>query len=433
MEAREFIKSIYKNKVAQNAWWLIGGKIAQMFIKFFVGLLTARYLGPSNYGLIGYASAYTGFFICFCTLGINNVIVKELIDYPGQEGKILGTSMVLRAISSTLSVFVIVMIACVADAGEPLTVLVVALSSIGVVFNVLDIFSYWFQSRYQSKVSAISELIAFGLTSAYRVYLIVTSKSVVYFALATSIDYILIGLILIAAYRKEGGACLSFSWTYGKSLLKISTPFILPGLMVAIYAQTDKLMLKHMIGEAEIGYYSTAVSISSVWCFVLSAIIQSMYPAIMESYGRSEDEFNHKNRMLYAIVFYSCVFVSVFFFAFASPIIRLLFGPAYIPAVGPLRIVTWYTAFSYLGVAREAWIVRKSRQKYLKLVYAGAALANVALNVLFIPLWGASGAALASLAAQIITTMVIPFFIPALRENTMLMLEAIQLKGIMNK
>lgn len=433
MTLRSFLSTLLKNRVAQNASWIIGGKVAQMCVSFVVGLLTARYLGPANFGLIGYGGAFTAFFACFCTLGINDVIVRELISRSDKQGEVLGTSIVLRGISSVLSVLVILAIVSVVDAGEKTTIAVVALCSIGVVFNVLDIFQYWFQAGLKSKVTAIASLVAYCITAAYKVFLIVSEKSVIYFALASSIDCIGIGILLAIAYRKYGGQVLRFSWSYGKELLKISTPFILTGLMVAIYGQTDKYMLKQMIGSSEIGFYSTAVSLCTAWCFVLSAIIQSMYPVIMEAYERGEEEFRDKNRLLYAIVFYICIAVSIFFSLFAKPIIIILYGEAYLPTVGPLRIITWYTAFSYWGVARNAWIVCKNRQKYLKFVYIGAAIANVLLNLLLIPRWGASGAAAASLAAQIITTMVIPFFIPPLRENSILMLESIRLKGILKK
>ena len=203
--------------------------------------------------------------------------------------------------------------------------------------------------------------------------------------------------------------------------------------MVAVYGQTDKIMLKQMISEAEIGYYSTAVSISTMWCFIISAIIDSMYPTIMESFHRSKEEFDNKNRLLYAIIFYACVIMSVIISILAEPIIRIFFGKAYLPSVVPLRIVTWYTAFSYLGVARNAWIVCNNRQNKLKYVYAAAAISNVVLNLIFIPSMKASGAALASLLAQIITTMVAPFFMPSLRENSVMMLEAVYLKGIIKR
>ena len=100
------------------------------------------------------------------------------------------------------------------------------------------------------------------------------------------------------------------------------------------------------------------------------------------------------------------------------------------PSINPLRVVTWYTAFSYLGVARNAWIVCENKQKYLKYIYFFAAFCNVLLNYLLIPILGSVGAAIASLITQISTTMIVPFFIKPLRKNSILMVEAIFFKGI---
>ena len=122
--------------------------------------------------------------------------------------------------------------------------------------------------------------------------------------------------------------------------------------------------------------------------------------------------------------------VSLAIVLLAKPAVYILYGEAYMPTVAPLRVITWYTAFSYLGVARNAWIVCKNKQHHMIKLYAVAAISNVALNFLLIPIWGASGAALASLVAQILTSIVLPMFIPALRENAKLMLDAIMLKGV---
>lgn len=137
-----------------------------------------------------------------------------------------------------------------------------------------------------------------------------------------------------------------------------------------------------------------------------------------------------RNRQLYAIVFYVSFFVSTFICIFGDLAIRILYGAEYAPAGTPLKIVTWYTAFSYLGVARNAWIVCENRQKYLKYLYAAAAIVNVLLNALMIPSMGAVGAALASLITQISTSIVLPLLLKPLRPNAKLMLEAIFLRNV---
>ena len=428
------LSALLQNKTLRNSGWLIGGKVAQMVVSLLVSLLTARYLGPSNYGLISYASSYTAFFTAFCTLGINSLLVKEFVDRPEDEGLAIGTTLGLRAISSVLSALTIIAIVCVVDRDEPTTILVVALCSLGLVFTVFNTFQYWFQRHLKAKYTAIATFVAYLVTAAYRVILVLQGKSVVWFAVATSVDHLCFAVLLVWFYVRNKGQGMRFSWKYGMELLSRSKHFILSGLMVAIYGQTDKMMLKQMLDLTETGFYSTATVINNMWCFVLQALIDSLQPSVMEAHKTGDEElFKKKNRQLYAVVFYVSMGVAVLFNIFAELVIYILYGKAYLPAAMPLRIVSWYTAFSYLGVARSAWIVSKNRQRHLIKIYAAAAIGNVALNYLLIPIWGASGAALASLAAQIITGFLLPFFIKDLRENAVLMLEGILLKGIIKR
>ncbi len=427
------IKTFLKNRVVKNASWIIVEKIIQMMISLLVGILTARYLGPSNYGLINYANAYTAFFASLCTLGINNILVKEFVDHPNEEGQILGSSILMRMISSILSVVTIIGIVSIVDRNDPTAIAVVALSTVGILFHVFEVFNYWFQAKLLSKVTSLAALLAYIIMTAYKIFLLATGKDVKYFALSLSIDYLVIAIFLYICYKKYKGKKLEVSISCCKRILSQSAHFILPGLMVSVYAQTDKLMLKQLMNEADVGYYSTATTLCGMWCFILGAIISSMHPPIMEdNKNGNNEEFERKNKLLYAIVFYLSTIVSILFVLLAEPVIWILYGEQYLPAVAPLRISTWYTAFSYLGVARNAWIVCRNKQKHLILIYISAAVVNVGLNALMIPLWGASGAALASLSAQV-TTIAAPFFIKPLRANSILILDAIFLKGLKRK
>ena len=425
------IKARFKNnKEAKNAGWLIFGKIIQMIISFFVSIITARYLGPSNYGIINYAGAYIAFFTSLCTLGINAIIVKEFVDHPDEQGAAIGTTLVLRFISSFLSSLMIIGIVAVIDKGEPITLLVTALCSLQLIFHIMDTFNYWFQSRYESNKTAIATLIAYGVTSIYKIVLLIQQKGVEWFAFASSVDFICLGLLLYVSYKKIGGPRLSYSGKKAKELLSRSYHYILSGMMVAIYGHTDKLMLKHMLDDTSVGYYALALSLNVVWVFILEAIIDSIFPTIMRLHNEDYSAYERKNRQLYAIVIYISLFVAICFFVFGRIAIHILYGEEYLPAAEPLKIITWYTIFSYLGASRNAWVVCENKQKYLKYMYFSAAIINVILNLLFIPIWGASGAALASLITQIFTSMIIPCFIKAMRPNVRLMIDAFILKGV---
>lgn len=429
-QVSQIIRKMLHNREAKNASWIILGKITQMIISFIVGILTARYLGPANYGLINYGATYVLFFTPLCTLGINSIIVKNFAEYPNEVGETIGTALLLKFLSSVISIASIFLIVSIVDRGYGEVISVVALSSLSLMFGIFDTFQYWFQFNYNSKVGAISGVIAYTIVATYRLFLLVRGENILWFAFGTSLDYICTAIMSYSVYIRSNGPQLRASLKKAETLLKESHHFILSGVMVAVYSQTDKFMLKQMADETILGMYSLASSLNFVWVFVLQAIIDSMYPTIMSAYKKDRCEFERKNRQLYAIVIFTSVSVACIFCAFGTPIIKILYGDAYVPAVAPLRIIAWYTTFSYLGVARNAWIVCENKQKYLKYIYTSAAVLNVVMNAFFIPRWGASGAAVASLVTQILTGIILPYFIKELRPNTRLMIDATLLKNI---
>lgn len=431
IELKSIITNFLHKKEVKNAGWLIAGRVIQMVLSFVVGIFAARYLGPSNYGLINYGLAFVTFFSAFCNLGINSILVKEIVNSPNNSGKILGTTCFLRILSSLFSTLLIGIIVWFIDYGEPLTFWVVILCASSLIFQTGEIFNYWFQAQYKSKFSAITSLIAYVATSSYKIFLLVLHMDVRWFAFANTLDCIVYSIIIFYLYKKSGGPKLEVRLWVGKELLKQSYHFILSSAMIAVYMQTDKLMLKQMLSEAEVGYYSIANNLCNIWVFVLAAIIDSVNPTIFRLYeSKDYSRFTKTNKRLYCIVFYLSCFVSICFMLLGKQVISLLYGDVYLGSVGPLMILMWYTAFSYLGVARNAWLVCKNAQKYLKYLYVAAAIINVALNYYLIPLFGAAGAAIASLITQVATSILLPMIFKETRENSKLMLQAILFIGV---
>ena len=419
---KEILKRIWiklhQSVEMKNFSWLVAGKIVQMIISLVVGLLTARYLGPANYGLINYSTTYITFFAALCTLGIPSILVKNFTDKPDEAGTTIGTTLCLRFMSSVLSGLLIILIVSLVDKGENLTLVVSSVVCVSLLFQPFDTFNYWFQYKYKAKIIAIVALVAYVSVAVYRVILLVQQRSVVWFAFAFALDYIVLAVLLFFCFKRDQGPKLMVSWKKGKELLGLSYHFILSSLMIAIYGYTDKFMLKQMLDETSVGYYSTATAICAMWVFVLQAVIDAMYPTIMRLYKQDYQVYERKNRQLYAIVFYTAILVSIVVSIFASFGIHILYGDAYLPAT------------SYLGVARNAWLVCEGKQKYLKYMYVLAAVINVVLNFMLIPIMGASGAALASLITQIFTSIILPACFRELRPNAKLMIEAIAFRGL---
>ena len=410
------------NKEAKNAIWIIGCKLVQSLLAFFVGMLTARYLGPYNYGLITYAASLVAFVVPISTLGLNNIIVREIVDNPELEGLNLGTAILLNLISSFFCIIGVTVFSAILNPNEPITTIVCFLYSLILLFQALEQINYWFQAKLLSKYTSIVSLCAYSVVAAYKIYLLATGKSIYWFAISNAMDACLIAVANLVIYNKLGGKKLSFSFENGKRMFAKSRFYIVSSMMVTVFAQTDKIMLKQMLNDAAVGYYGAAVACAGLTSFVFTAIIDSFRPSVFEGYKINQQVFERRLIMLYSMIIYLSLAQCMIMATFSGLIVHIIYGDEYKLAGEALRIIVWYTTFSYLGSVRNIWILAYNEQKQLWKINLSGALANVLLNTLLIPIWGVNGAALASLITQFFTNVVIGFLIPSIRGNNAIML-----------
>lgn len=425
------LKSILHNPTVSNAKWMIGEQLVQMVISLLLGVATARYLAPTNYGVINYCAAYVAFFTSVCTLGLEGIIIKEMVAHREEEGTIIGTGLVMRLAASALSIGLIQLILLIMNPGDTLRLVVAFLQSVVLLFRAFELLDFWFQSHLRSKYVAIIKSISYFLVAAYKVYILASGKSVEWFAFSTSLDFLLIAIMLPIAYFKKGGKALRFSFPMAKRLLGQSYHFILSGLIVTLYSQMDKIMIGQMLDDTQVGLYSAALTICNYWVLIPVAMINSARPTIMEAKSAGRQELYEKRiRRLYALLIWVGIAVSLVV-SIASPlIIFILYGKAYAPAASALSIAIWYTTFSTLGTARGIWIVCEDKNTYVKKYVLWGALVNLVFNFLFIPLLGINGAALATLITQIFTCVLAPMLYKQTRDHTRLLVQAFLLKGI---
>lgn len=417
-----------KNKVLNNAFWIVCCKIMQSLLSFVIGMITARYLGPSNYGLISYAASITAFFLPIMQLGLKNTIVQEFISTPQREGRIIGTSLVLNGLSAVLCVLCITVFSLVSNPGEPETTLVCFLYSLTLVFQAGEITQYWFQSKLLSKYPSLAALAAYVLVSAYKVYILFSGKPIAWFALTHVLEAMVVSLILYLIYRRMGQQRLVFSFRLARELFSRSRYYISSGLMVVIFQQTDRIMLKLMLGQAETGFYSAALTCIGITGFVFSAVIDTARPLILEARKESGQLFEKRLITLFSLITAMSLLQSISMTVLARPIISILYGGEYLPAVPVLQIAVWYVTYGYYGVVRNIWILGEGKQNHLWIINLSGAVLNVVVNYLLIPHFGACGAAAASLLTQFFTNFILCFVIKPIRPAGKLIIQSMNPK-----
>jgi O-antigen/teichoic acid export membrane protein len=418
------------NKVLKNASWIVACKIMQSICAFIIGALTARYLGPTNYGLISYAASIVAFFLPLMQLGFNSTLVREFISQPEKEGEVLGTSLVLNILSSIACIIGITTFSVISTPNEKETIIVCFLYSLTLLFQASEMTQYWFQAKLLSKYPSVVSLIAYVIVALYKVYILVVGKSVRWFAVTHVIEAIIIASALLIIYLKCGKQRLSFSFSLAKEMFSRSKHYISSAMMVVVFQQTDRLMLKWMLNEAETGYYSASLTCIGITGFVFAAIIDSARPSILESKKRSEQEYHDKMVMLFSIISILSIAQSVGMTIFAKLIVNIVFGKDFLSAVPILQIAVWYVMFGNYGSVRNVWILAEEKQKHLWKINLSGALINVALNSILIPILGGRGAALASLITQLFINVALTFVIKAIRPCGRYMIECFKPSSI---
>lgn len=412
-------------KTVKNAAWIIGCKIVQALLGLAVTMLSARYLGPSGYGLINYAASIVAFFVPVMQLGLRATLVQEIICYPDREGETLGTAISMSTVSAIACVVGIAGLSALINRGEIETIVVCVLYSVLLIFQSLEMLQFWFQAKLLSKYISVAMLGSYVIVSAYQIILLIMGSHIFWFAIAQAIDFAIIAAALWFFYHKLGQQRLRFSWERCKEMFARSKHYILSGLMITVFAQTDRIMLKMMLDETAVGYYSAAATCASMAAFVFVAIIDSMRPTILEGKKVQESLFQERLKLLYVIVIMLALLQSVVITLFAKLIVNILYGSEYGPTVNALRIIVWFSTFSYLGSIRDIWILAEGKQKYLWIINLSGASANVVLNFLMIPLWGINGASLASLITQIFTNVLMGYILIPIRPNNQLMVASL--------
>ena len=417
-----------QNSVSQNAFWIILCKLAEAILALFINMLTARYLGPSKYGIIVYASSLVAFVLPIVQLGFNNVLVKEIIDYPQEQGNILGSTILFSSISSFFLMICVTGFAYISNKSNIETTIVCFLYSFVLFFQSLNLIQYWYQAHLKSKITSIISLIAFVVVSAYKSILLINFASIYLFAISNVLDYAIISCAQIFICLWKNKITISFSYKLGLSILSRSYHYILSSLMVRVFAQTDKIMLNIMEGDSATGIYGVALSSACLSSFVFAAIIDSFRPHVLDAQKTCERVFNFRLTCLYSIIIYFSLIQSILTTIFSKYIILILYGKDYIDSVIVLQISVWFTTFSYLGVVRNIWVLAKQCQKILVPINSIGAIANILLNCILIPFYGVIGAAIASVFTQFFTNVIVSYAFKDLKINNQLLLRCLRPK-----
>ena len=227
-------------KYFKNTSWLFAEKIIRMVVGLFVGVWVARYLGPEKFGLISFVQSFVGLFTIFATLGLDEIVVRELVKDESKRDSLVGTTFWLKLVGA---IIVLLLLAFAVnftsnDYETNIFVFIIASATIFQSFNIVD---YYFQSKVMVKYVVYANFICLSFSSILKIVLILSNASLPAFAWAVLFDSIVLAFGLVYFFLKHSTFRI-YNLIFYKStaidLLKNSWPLIFSGAV--LIEMTDK-------------------------------------------------------------------------------------------------------------------------------------------------------------------------------------------------
>ncbi|MEG5014644.1 MULTISPECIES: flippase [unclassified Microcoleus] len=403
-------------QVLSNIAWLFTDQILQMGLGLFVGLWVARYLGPTQFGLLNYAIAFVSLFSSVATMGLGTLVVRNIARDPECKNETLGTAFGLQFTGGCITLLLTVTVIALLKPNDTLTRWLVGIIAAGTIFNAFEAINFWFQSQIQSKYTVLAKNSVCFLVAAVRIGLVTIKAPLLAFAWVRLTEVALVGIAYVYFYQLTGNKIKDwhFSWEKCKELLSESWPIILSGLAIYLYSKTDQIMLGAMNQNAQLGYYAAAVKISEICDFLPMIISSSIFPKLANLRKTNYEEYLNKFQIYSDIMIFFWLGVAIPISLLSPWIVHLLYGEKYAKSAAVLALYVWAQFGSNFGVARSTYLNIEGQLRYgLYLTVVGSIL-NVGLNFLLIPKYGAFGATAATLITYFYVIILVNFLIKEL-------------------
>ncbi len=417
------------HKIATNIVWLFFDRVLAMGMAFLISVIVARYLGPSQLGILKYVTAFVFLFSPLSTLGMSNVVIRELVQDPLAKNEILGTAFFIRLICGIITASLSILVILVFSSHDSNVQFLVAILSSTFLFNAFGVIDDWFNSQVEAKYVVLSKNITLFTLSALKICLVHYKAPLISFIGSTILEAAIYSIMLIVFYTKSSKNSRIFNWRIkwdkAKYILRESLPLLLNGVAVSIFLMIDQVMLGRMVGSSAVGTYSVAVNLSEMWYMIPVIFSSSFYPSIIQLKSGDFTLYQKRLQQYYDLMTLLAYCVIIFFIPISKFLIPSVYGAAYEPAVAILCIHILACPFRFIEIAQSTWLTSEGLQRFNFYASALGAISNILLNLLLIPQFSGVGAAIATLISYAGASYFFYLIFPQTRQNAFLTTKAL--------
>lgn len=427
------LKTSGLKRYAKNTSWMFIERIIRVLVVFAVGIPVTRYLGDEQFGMLNYAAGWVGLFLSMSTLGLEEIVVRDLVRDPKRRDELLGTSFLLRTFGAALMVIVVTLLSWVRG-NESLTITMVFIFSFAELFRGSSVIDQYYQSRVEARKTVRVQMAQVIVSALIKLTMVILKVDLVWFAGMVGFELIFLTIGYVKVYHSDGLSVFRWkaSFKSAKYLMSQAWPLIIFGLALFIQARVDQVMLGDILsrvygrefGNKEVGQYSVALKMIEALGFVSVVLQKSLSPAITGAKNKSEELYRDRLLNQYRLMFLMFLVTAIPLFFLAEPIIVLLYGEQFRPAGALLSLFAVRLFFTNMGVGKTSFITNESLFRYSLITAIVGATMNIAINFYLIEAYKSKGAIVATIVSFTASIFIMDLFFKSTRWNLKLMLLA---------
>lgn len=405
-----------KENVVRNVVWAVTGKVVTLLGGLLVGIFVARYLGPEQYGLMSYVMSYVALFQVLASFGMDQIEIREESKSPEERDQIIGTAFTLKIGFAIITMLLVAITAWIFEA-DSFTKWMIILYSASMVANSFGVIRNYFTSLVWNEYIVKTEITRTLIGAGIKVGLLLLQAPLVWFIAATLFDTMLIAGGYLVSYRSKIDSIKK--WTFDRKqaiyLVKQSFPLLLSGAAVIVYTKIDQVMIGNMIDKQSVGLYAVAGTFVQVIAFIPTIMSQTVTPILIRFYSSNIDEYKTKAQIFMNLTTWIIILVCIIVCCLSYPIVKYTYGLQYLSAI-PLLQITVFKEIGYaLAQTSGTMIVIENKQNIVVIRNIIGCFACITLNLLLIPRYGITGAAVCSIITSILTGFFSHAIIPIYR------------------
>lgn len=385
-----------------NMGWMMISQIIASVCAFVWTIVTAWYLGPSDYGIFGSAVSFAALFGIIIDFGLPTYIVRAISTDFENEHKYLDNAVSLKLFLSILYILAVFVALLILGWNSKLITITLLVSFENLIKSYHAILFSSFQAHEKMKYQAITNTILNVLTLAFIGIVTFTDFALIGIAFAYIIaNFIALIYELYALKKHTILPRLSFDFRFYKVLLKAGLPFALTGLFYTIYYSIDLVMITQFSTTYATGLYNSAYKLITVLTLFYTIYSSVIFPVMSKLFKNEKNllTFSFNKSIKYLSI--ATIPIAVFTVFYGYDLIGI-YGAEYIEAGGVLKILIWTVCFLFINGACSL-VLNASHEEYsVTKIYTLAAIFNICLNLVLIPNYSVYGASVATVLSEIL-------------------------------